>query len=251
MLRVFIHAIACCTLSSAGLTLLPASDTSQLTTADEKLLDDLERTGCLFFWENSSPRTGLVKDRAPADRTDERTVASIASTGFGLTALCVAAERGYLPRNQVQERVLATLRYLWRGLPHEHGFFYHFVHWETGERVWKCELSSIDTAILLCGVLACAEYMDGVEARDLARSIFERTNFTWMLAGGELLSHGWKPEEGFLQLRWTTYSEAMMLYLLAFGSPSHTISTEAWNAWSTHMTRDCSYSWNLVTWYHG
>jgi hypothetical protein len=210
----------------------------ELTAEDEKLLDDLERTGVLFFRENSHPRTGLVKDRVLADRTDERTVASIAATGFGLTALAVAAERGYLPWEEARSRVLATLRYLWQGLPHEHGFFYHFVHWETGERVWKCELSSIDTAILLCGVLASAEYFGGDELRDLARRIYERADFAWLLAGGDLPSHGWKPEEGFLKLRWDTYSESLMLYILALGSPTHPIPGEAWQAWKRPRLRE-------------
>lgn len=203
-----------------------------LDTRDVALLDDLERAGVLFFWENGHPATGLVKDRTRTDGPDDRRVASIAATGFGLTALCIADERGYLASGAVRERVRTTLRHLWAGLPNEHGFYFHFVDWATGERVWKCELSSIDTGLLLCGVISAGEHFVDDEIRDLARRIFERVDWQWMLNGGPTLSHGWRPETGFLTSRWDHYCELMLIYLLAIGSPTHPIPPAAWEAWA-------------------
>jgi hypothetical protein len=127
--------------------------------------------------------------------------------------------------------VLKTLRFIAREFRHEHGFYFHFIDWATGERVWKCELSSIDTAILLCGVLTCRAHFDDKEIRSLASEIFDRADFDWMRNGGATLTHGWKPESGFLEARWDSYCELMMLYLLALGSNQHAISPEAWHAW--------------------
>lgn len=203
-----------------------------LTDQDHALLDELERAAALFFWEAASPYSGLVKDRSRADGQDPRDVASIAATGFGLTALCIADQRRYRDSKKLRERVLATLRFLARRLPHQHGFYYHFVNLHTGERVWQCEVSTIDTAILLCGVLTCRQHFDDREIRRLATEIYERVNWPWMLAGGNLLSHGWKPESGFLKPRWDSYNELMMLYLLGLGSGTHPLPVESWHAWN-------------------
>ncbi len=204
---------------------------------DERLLDQIEQAGFRFFWESACPRTGLVKDRSRAAGQDARRVASIAATGFGLTALCIGDERGYEAAEKIRERVRTTLRYLWREFPEARGFFYHFVDWESGERLWECELSSIDTAILLCGVLSCREHFVDTDIRELARQIYERVDWPWMLDGGQTFSHGWKPESGFLKNRWNTYAEAMMIYLLALGSSTHPVPAEVWDAWNrTPMT---------------
>ena len=185
----------------------------QLSREDEQFLEDLERTTFRFFDECSHPRTGLVKDRSRAERNDDREIASIAATGFGLTALCVADHRGWLPRQRVRERVLLTLRYLHRTLPQEHGFFFHFVNWRTGDRLWACELSSIDTALLLAGVLMCRAYFTDGEIHSLATGLYDRIDWQWMAEGGPLLRMGWKPETGFSDSSWSTYSEHMVLYL--------------------------------------
>jgi hypothetical protein len=208
-----------------------ASGFHRFSPEETGLLDDIERTACRFFWEASHPKTGLTRDRVAVVGTESRTVASIAATGFGLAALCVAAERGYLPVADVRERVRVTLRFLSRDLPHEHGFFFHFVHWETGERVWKCELSSIDTGLLLCGVLLCGEYFDDDEIRSLARSLYERVDWPWMLNGGDAFALGWTPEGGFFKNRWDHYCELMLLYLLALGSETHPVPSGIWHAW--------------------
>lgn len=131
--------------------------------------------------------------------------------------------------------MLLTLEYLSASLPHEHGFFYHFIDIETGERVWKCELSSIDTAILLCGVLTCTEHFGDAKIADHAARIFDRVDWPWMLNGGRTLSQGWKPESGFLRGRWDAYCELMMLYLLGLGSATHPLPAETWDAWRRPM----------------
>jgi hypothetical protein len=203
-----------------------------LSNTDHKFLDELERASFLFFWESAHPQTGLVKDRSKADGQDPREIASIAATGFGLTALCIAHEREYAPRPEIETRVLNTLRFLWNDLPHEHGFFYHFVNYRTGERLWKCELSSIDTAILLCGVLTARQHFQTPEIRHVAEQIYHRADWRWMLHGTNVFSHGWKPESGFLKSNWDHYCELSMLCLLAIGSPSNAAPAETWHAFT-------------------
>ncbi|MHB8540053.1 MAG: glucoamylase family protein [Candidatus Acidiferrales bacterium] len=213
---------------------LPAAERPRpyrLTIADERLLSELEKAICLYFWEQASPRTGLVKDRSRTSKFDDHVVASIAATGFGLTALCIADKRGFLPREKIEQRALTTLRFLQSKMYNQHGFFFHFVDMNTAERMWNCEVSSIDTGLLLCGVLACREYFENAEIRDLASQIYNRTDWAWMLDRGKTLSHGWTPEQGFLPYRWNTYCELMMIYLLGIGSRTHPIPPATWDAW--------------------
>lgn len=176
---------------------------------DDAFLDELERATFQYFAECAHPETGLVKDRNRTQGADDREVASIAATGFGLTALCIADARGWLRHAEAVQRARTALRFLRHRMPHERGFFYHFVNWRSGERVWKCELSSIDTAILLCGVLTCREHFPGKEMRALTDSIYDRVDWAWMMNDGPLLTHGWKPETGFLKARWDAYCEHM------------------------------------------
>lgn len=188
---------------------------------DEQLLDDVERTAFQFFWEQANPRTGLVKDRAKFSGTDTYMVASIASTGFGLTALCIGDARGYMPTPAIRARVFATLNSVANLVAGHNGFYYHFVDWETGQRAWKCELSSIDTSLLLCGVLTGRQYFhNDSQIVALANKIYSAVQWPWMLNGGATLSMGWKPESGFLDSRWNHYCELMMIYLLGIGSPA-------------------------------
>ncbi len=200
---------------------------------DDTFLDELERAAALYFWEAADPVTGLVKDRARADgQPDPRAIASIAATGFGLTALCIAHQRRYFDRKLIRERVIHTLRFLGEQLPQEHGFYYHFVNAHTGAREWKSEVSSIDTALLLCGVLTARQYFDDRESRRLATRIYARVEWPWMLNGGATFSHGWHPEKGFIKHRWDRYSELMMIYLLAIGSPTHPVSAANWEGFT-------------------
>ena len=208
-----------------------------LTAQDEAFLEDLSKRAFRYFWEQADAKTGLVLDRSktngePSDE-NHRAIASIASTGFGLTALCIAAARGWIDRAKARERVVTTLRFFAKRATHEHGWFYHWMDAATGERRWQSEISSIDTALLLGGVLAARGYYQrDTEIKRLATLINDRIDFRWMLAGHPtLLSHGWKPETGFLNSRWTDYSEETMLYLLAIGSRTHPITPNAWYAW--------------------
>jgi hypothetical protein len=199
---------------------------------DERLLDEIQRAAFNFFWNEASTNTGQVKDRALVNGNDSRMMASIAATGFGLTGLCIGDQRGYGKSVEILDRVRKTLRFLANDLPNEHGFFFHFIHMETGQRWEKCELSSIDSSLLLCGVLTARQYFADAEIKDLATKIYERVDWPWMLNGGATLSMGWHPESGFLKARWEHYCELMMIYLLAIGSPTHPVPPSSWMAWT-------------------
>lgn len=205
--------------------------TSTLTDADRDFLYELECLTFRYFWEQANPATGLIKDRCNIRTSDQGVVASIAATGFGLTALCIAEQEGFILRDQAIERVTTTLRSLWKKLPNHRGFFYHWANINTGERIWDSEISSVDTAILLCGVLTCREHFHDAEVTRIANEVFNRVDWTWLSEDTTLLAHGWTPEFGFLPVRWDFYSELMMMYLLALGSGSHPLRPETWNAW--------------------
>jgi hypothetical protein len=214
------------------------TDGLRLSQTDDAFLDDLSRRAFMFFWEQADPRTGIIRDRARTDGSppDERArnIGSIASVGFGLTGMCIAAEREWLPRARILDRTRATLRFFAAQMEQEHGWFYHFVNLRSGAREWNSELSSIDTALLLAGVLTARRcFTDDASIVRYADSLYRRVDFRWMLAGHPtLLAHGWKPESGFLQARWDHYCELMILYLLAIGSPTHPIPAESWHAWA-------------------
>jgi hypothetical protein len=198
---------------------------------DDQFLDELERSSFLFFWEQANPQTGLIKDRCNVRINDTGVVASIASTGFGLSAICIAEKRGYISHQDARLRVIATLVFLWRKLPTHRGFFFHFANINTGERIWDSEVSSVDTAILLCGILTCRQHFQDRDIIELAHAIFDRVDWTWLSEDTTLLPHGWTPETGFLPYKWDYYSELMMIYLLGMGSSSHPLRPEAWLAW--------------------
>jgi len=204
-----------------------------LTPEDIQLLDDVTRSGTCYFWEQANPETGLVKDRcnARAATTDNTVVASIAATGFGLTALCIGESRNYLSYSEAANRVVTTLRFLWKKLANHRGFFYHWADVHTGERIWDSEISSVDTAILLCGILTARAHFNNREITMLASAIFNRVDWSWLSEDTALLPHGWMPEVGFLPYRWDDYSELMMMYLLGMGSSVHPLREETWNAW--------------------
>jgi hypothetical protein len=210
----------------------PAPGPTILSPEDDQFLEELEKANFLYFWEQGNPQTGLVKDRANTHAQDNRTVASIAATGFGLTALCIGQKRGFVSYPDAYARVVATLRFLWKKLPTHRGFFYHWADINSGERVWDSEVSSVDTAILLCGILTCRQHFEEhSEITLLAFEIFNRVDWTWLSEDTTLLPHGWLPEMGFLQSRWDYYSELMMMYLLGLGSTAYPLRVETWNAW--------------------
>jgi len=208
-----------------------ASPSPPFSDSDEALLEDIEKAGFKYFWTQAHPETGMVLDRCDARNPVTSEIGSIAATGFGLTAICVGEKRGYISSSAAQDRVLNTLRFLWKKLPNHRGFFYHFANINTGERIWDSEVSSIDTSILLCGVLTCRQHFAHPEIRQLALEVFHRVDWNWLSEDTPLLPHGWTPEGGFLQYRWGDYSELMMMYLLGLGSPTHPLPPETWNAW--------------------
>jgi hypothetical protein len=208
------------------------SNPGQPPLTDDQFLDEIQRAIFLFFWEQASSTTGQVKDRAFAAGNDTRTVSSIAATGFGLGALCIADQRGYMTSANIVARVEATLTFLLNQVASQNGFFYHFVDMNTGQRVSKSEVSSIDTAILMCGILTCRQHFQDQQIVDLATQLYQRVNWPWMLNGGTTFSMGWTPENGFITTRWDTYSELMMLYLLAIGATVNPIPAGAWQAFA-------------------
>jgi hypothetical protein len=215
--------------------------------SEKELLDTVARRAFDFFYRESHPETGQTKDRAhnlDSAGPDTYTISSIASTGYALAALPIGVERGWIKRAEAQERARVTLDFLHRKMPQEHGFFYHFVDWKTGERVWKCELSSIDTTLCVMGALAAGQFFGG-ETRKIADAVYARVDWQWMQKGGPrdpqqpsgetgpglTLCMGWKPETGFLEHRWYGYSEASYIYLMAMGSPTFPLPAKAWDAW--------------------
>lgn len=214
--------------SSQALNLPPPS---RLTHSDDQFLETLEKANFRYFWEQTNPKTGLTKDRFNVRTPTPDLVGSIAATGFGLTALCIGVKRRFVSRTLAQQRALASLRFMWDKLPQHRGFYYHWANVETGERTWDSEVSSIDTSILLCGVLTCKAFFEHTEISDLAARIFDRVDWNWLSEDTDVLPHGWTPETGFLPYRWDNYSEMMMMYLLGLGSPTHTLPAAAWNGW--------------------
>lgn len=203
----------------------------KFSAGEDAFLEELERASFRYFWEESNPYTGLVKDRSQANGPDSRATASIAATGFGLTALCIADHRGWEDAKKIRERVRTALRFAATRLSHNNGFFFHFLNMQSGDRDFQSEISSIDTSLFLCGVLACRGYFDDAEIRDLAAKLYDRVDWTWLLQGQKTLSMGWKPESGFLSARWDSDCELMMIYLLGLGSPTHPLPKECWDAW--------------------
>jgi len=199
--------------------------------SNQPFLDALEHRGIQYFVATADPATGLIPDRAAAQGTGACPVASSAATGFGLTALCIGVERGWLDRRTATEQVRRTLRSLYYTAPTEHGFYYHFMDKTSCHRAWQSEVSSIDTALLVAGVLTARQYFDDREIKDLATKIYTRVDWPWMLNGEDVLSMGWNPETGFIESRWKDYCESKMLYLLGLGSPTHPLDPACWRSW--------------------
>jgi len=219
----------------------------------EPFLDELQARTFRFFWELANPANGLVPDRWPDGNLPN--FSSIAAVGFGLTAYPIGVQRGLVSRAEARDRVLATLRFFANapqgpeavGKAGYKGFFYHFLDSRTGARYGNdVELSSIDTALLLAGVLTCQTYFDGsdpgeVEIRALADALYRGADWNWLQPRPPLVTMGWTPEHGLHDLDWHGLDEAMILYVLALGSPTHAIAPQAW----TEYTK--TYVW--ATWY--
>ena len=199
--------------------------------ADALLLEQCQRRAVDYFVEQTDPVSGLARDRAPADGGRSDAPASIAATGFALSAWCVADDRGWLKPGEARQRVTRTLRFALEHTQQEHGWFYHFIDARSGRRVWQSEASTIDTALFLQGVLLAREYLDDAEVRTLADRIYARIDWRWALNGGRTLSHGWQPETGFLASRWDSYAEMLGLYLLGIGATTRPLPADTWRAW--------------------
>lgn len=216
-----------------------AQPTAGISKEDDVFLEDMSKRAFLFFWENTNPKNGLTLDRVGTDgkkKTKEHrsyNIASSAASGFALTANCIAAERGWHPKAEIRQRTKNTLNFFANKAFNKNGWFYHWLDYETGERRWNSEVSSIDTALLLGGVLTVKQcFSDDAEIVRLADLIADRVDYKWMRGENQfLLSHGWKPESGFLEANWRDYSEQMILYILAIGSEDHPISKNSWWAW--------------------
>jgi hypothetical protein len=224
--------------SASRPTTLDVPPNAAESSAAGPLLETLERKAFDYFWQEADPKSGLVKDRASNAVPDDYTVASLAATGFGLAALPVGVERGWITRAQGQERARTTLRFARDRLAHQHGWLYHFVDFRTGQRVWSCEVSTIDTALFMAGTLVAGRYFRGTEVAKLADGLYRRLDFDWMRTDGgakpreKTIVHGWTPEKGFLSGRWDHYDECMILYLLGLGSPAHPLPAASWEAWT-------------------
>jgi hypothetical protein len=218
-----------------------------VSAADRAFVEDLEHRSFDYFWEQADHGTGLVLDRARVDggraKGPSRDIASTAATGFGLTAICIGAERGWITKQEAADRVRATLEFFANKATQEHGWFYHWMDVSTGDRKWDSETSSVDTAFLLAGVLTAGQYFSAdPEIPKLAGEIYNRVDFQWMLNGDPLLlSHGWRNGKGFIKNKWDTYCELGLLYELAIGSPTHPISPEAWYAWERPFYQYANY----------
>ncbi|MCU0453830.1 MAG: Tat pathway signal protein [Bacteroidetes bacterium] len=207
--------------------------------ANDPFLDTLQHRTFRFFWDTTNPENGLAVDRYPT-----RSFSSVAALGFALTSYPIGIQRGYVTHDAAAERVLTTLRFLWKAPQRDHpvaaghkGFFYHFLDMQTGLRFERVELSTIDTALLLAGILMCQSYFDGPSPREeairaYADSLYRRVDWTWAQPRPPLISLGWYPEKGFHPMDWRGYNEAMIMYLLALGSPTHPIEPEAWTKWT-------------------
>ena len=225
-----------------------------ISQADSLFLRNVQRQAFNFFWNESNPLNGLIKDRSTAS-----SASSIASVGFGLSSICVAADYGWVTRAAAAERVRTTLRTFWygpqgsatTGMIGRLGFFYHFLNMSTAVRDGQTELSSIDTGLLIAGILHCQQYFDAAdtseqEIRALADSIYRRMDFEAMRHYGTTLNMGWLPETGWLNAWWVGYCEAMILYVEAFGSPTHPVEADLWNGWTGGYDFGTYYGYTYV-----
>jgi hypothetical protein len=215
--------------------------------SNDDMLEGIQRDTFAYFQDQTNPANGLV-----FDRTDDRAPASIAVVGFALAAYPVAVERGFWSRAEAVALTLTTLRFFWNSPQGTEpdatgykGFYYHFLDMQTGRRVWECELSTVDTTFLLAGMLTAAAYFDRdtedeAEIRTLADALYRRVDWQWAQNGKPTVTHGWKPKSGFLKYRWQGYDEALLLYVLGLGSPTHPLSEASYAAWTS------TYDWTTI-----
>ncbi|MBI5837867.1 MAG: Tat pathway signal protein [Candidatus Eisenbacteria bacterium] len=241
--------IALCATCCAGVPGAAAQGT-------DALLDTVQHAAFNYFWYEANPANGMVKDRSTAGSP-----ASIAAVGFGLSSICIGVDHGWVTRSQASDRVLATLTTFWTGPQGSaasgtigyKGLYYHFLDMGTARRTWSCELSTIDTALLFAGILDARQYFTGsdpreIQIRALADSIYYRADWNFMRNLNPGILMGWKPGTGFSGFgQWTGYNEAMILYILAIGSPTHPVpATAAWNTWTSAYSWQTHYGYSFL-----
>ncbi len=226
---------------------------ANLPRALDEELESLQRDAFSYFLRATNPENGLVADNSRKDA-----VASIAAVGFCLAAHAVGVDRGFIHRAEAVERTLTTLRFFDRSAQSEEpdatgyrGFYYHFLDMKTGTRTWKCELSMVDTAFLIAGALVAMMYFDRAEEgekeiRRLAASLYERVDWNWAMNGEPPMSMGWMPNIGFIRYSWDGYSEAILLYALALGSPTHPIPPDGYEAWTRTYQWENLYGFDFL-----
>jgi hypothetical protein len=213
----------------------PFAAASDLSQEDEKFLNMVEKDIFDYFIEETNPRNGLIKDSSRPGAP-----CSVAACGFGLTALCIGEKRGWISYDEAYDRALKMMVTFRDKVPHEHGYFYHFIDMRNCNRVWSCEVSSIDTALFFAGALYAAEYFKGSQVDRIAKKLYKRVEWPWMARNG-LISMGYKPETGIFPYYWSSYNEAMILYALAIGSPTHPLDPDSWRAWKRPVAKYDSY----------
>ncbi|HUI65667.1 MAG TPA: glucoamylase family protein [Bacteroidota bacterium] len=221
----------------------------------DPFLDTLEQRTVAWFLEATPKSSGLTPDRWPTSSPS-----SIAAVGFALSVYPIASERHLLSRAEAAQRTLATLRFLCAvpqgDAPQRtggyRGFFYHFIALADGTRAWNCELSTIDTALLMAGILCAQSYFVGTSEaensiRELADSLYRRVDWTWSAQGRPGITYGWTPEKGANADCWRGYSEAMIMYILALGSPTHPVEPSVWDYWTSGYVWAKYYDWEFVS----
>ena len=213
----------------------------------ETRLHELQRHAFDYFLNETNPANGLI-----ADSSRPGSPASIASVGFALAAYPVGVERGWMTRKDAVGRTLTLMRFLWNSVQGTapdatgyKGFYYHFLDMATGRRANLCELSTVDTSFLLAGMLTAASFFsredeDERQIRQLTDALYQRADWRWACDRGATVTHGWSPEKGFLPYRWEGYDEALLLYVLGLGSPTHPLPTESYAAWAS------TYQWKEI-----
>ena len=226
-------------------------------TPDERetieLLDEMQHDAFKYFLDKTNPQTGLVLDSTWKDSPS-----SIAAVGFGLAVLPVSVERGWISRDEAVERSIVTMRFFANshqgseadGTGYQ-GFYYHFLDPVSGQRSWSSELSTIDTSLLICGMLFAARYFESDaagdrEIRDLAHQLYARVDWSWAQDGESTVKHGWLPESGFLEHRWQGYDEALLLYVLGLGAPEYPLPGESYRAYTSSYRWEDIYGYELL-----
>lgn len=217
----------------------------------DPVIDDLQHRSFRWFWDTTNARNGMTPDRWPT-----QSFASVAAIGDALACWPIGVERGWITREQARERTLTTIRFLHdlkqgpeaTGVGGYKGFFYHFLDMETGHRFGQTELSSVDTALLMGGMLFAARWFDGdhadeAEIRRLTQVIYERIEWPWLVVRPNRISMGWHPESGFIAADWNVYNEGMIVLLLALGSPTHPVDPAVWTEWCSVYDRSFTDKW--------